>query len=166
MKPAILKLYFILVIVFFSNFNSHAQNLKLTDRVSNETISLKSKKIKSVVTMDGFFYEGRAKVKADGIIINYTTISYDNIGILEVKKGSAKQVAAFPLKTVGIISGALGLLLTSSYLADEDSEDPAVGVAGLTLLGLGASTAFLGQKVGTESIKSYHVKDWEFSLGQ
>lgn len=140
--------------------------MKLVNKESDATVLVKRKKIRSVVTIDGLFYEGKCRVMNQGIIIDNTSIPFENIGILEAKKGSFKKVASFPLKTIGLITGVAGLLMTTAYVSEEAEEDPALGIAGITLLGFGLGSTLLGSKVSTEAksatLRSYHVKDWHF----
>lgn len=146
-----------------------AQEVHISHRNQDKKILIKAKKIQSVVTRDGLFYEGRPKLITNGLVFKDLIISFDEIGILEIKKISAKQVASFPLKLIGIVTGGAGLIMTSAYVADDEDTDSAVGVTGLALVGIGTSALLLGKKTASQSsndrIKSFHVKDWEFGYG-
>ena len=162
-----MKFILVLILVLICSPLIFSQSILATHRKQNQEVFIKVKKIQSVVTKDGLYYEGRPKLMANGLLFKETVVSFDEIGILEIKRISAKQVASFPLKLVGIVTGGAGLIMTSAYVADDQNTDAAVGVAGLALVGIGTGALLLGRKTGTQSsndtVRSFHVGEWEFS---
>ena len=159
------SLSLVMMLLFVASL--HAQDVRATHRTENKQVFIKARKIQSVVTIDGNFHEGKANVSTAGIVFRSGVVPFDQIGILEARKLTGKEVASLPLKLVGIVTGGAGLIMTSAYIADEDVND-GVGIAGLALTGVGIGALYLGKKSSTQSkddkVKSFHVKDWTFTM--
>lgn len=163
-----MKLTLSLLLLFYG-YSIHAQNLQVSHRTQDKQVAIKLRKIQSVVTIDGLFHEGKPKMTAEGLVFRVAVVPFDEIGILEVKKLSTKQVASFPLKLIGLITGGAGVIMSTAYLADEEETDAIVGATGLTLIGVGTGALVLGKKTSAQSsddkIKSFHVREWAFGYG-
>ena len=158
--------YLTIILIGLLSSSVYGQQIRMKNRKDGEVLHLRPKKVVAIVGIDGQFYEGKPKLNGSQLLINGSLLSVSDIGFIETKKGSFKQVASFPFKLVGITSGVVGAALTTAYVSDEE-EEAAVGVAGLTLLGVGVGSTLLGKRMSPasdETIRTFHVKDWEFSL--
>lgn len=142
-----------------------AQNLMLTNKLDGRQLTLKLKKIESIVTMDGEYFQGKPKWANGKLRFSERIVGIDQIGIIEVKKKGFRKTASLPFKWIGIATGAVGLMMVSTYLSEEEDPEPELGIAGLSLLGAGAGSVLISSQIepGTsKSIQSFHAKDWSF----
>lgn len=157
---------FLFIFSMVGLFSLSAQTISVVNRQSGKVVELQSRKIKSVVTLDGFFFEGRPQVQDKKLVFGEQTVPFSEIGILEVKKGSFRNVASFPFKLIGITTTISGILLSTSALnTDDDDNGATAAVAGLSLVGIGAGTTILGKKMSSppsDTFRSFHTKDWKF----
>lgn len=161
---------FFFAVTFFLGVTTDlcAQNrIRITNRSDGSYLIVKTKKIESIVTIDGRFLDGDIQIKGQMLAVGEEQIAIEDIGILEIQKGGAKKVLLFPLKAVTAVAGVTGLILGATWVdSDQEEGDAALAVASVSLLAISGGSALLAKRLQpnrASKIRSFHVKDWEFS---
>lgn len=146
-----------------------AQTVWATNRESGKQIEFYPKKIKTVVSKDGEFFEGKVRPTEEYLEVAGTRIPYESIGFLEVKRITSRGLVSGPLKFLGGALLIVGGAMVAVPLSQEGDPEFPLLIAGTVVAGTGFALFSVGKKTSpgkSEKITVLHLKDWQFSYGR
>jgi len=135
---------------------SCSPTLNFTHITTNESVTIKAKKINAIITRDGRVYEEDIRYQEGLFSTSYAPIPWNSIARIEYRQTRLGDAAGAPLRWLGKGTMGLGLAMIGlSSLSDQDNEPSyPLLLTGFGLTGGGLAINQLGRSMRTRDSKA------------